>query len=77
MFLHKMDDHSRRLLLLYSQQLNGQDDQAKNKNKQADTVDTVHITDPFTFRTIRVFFFSGTGIQLFDSRLPYFKVDVL
>lgn len=57
----------RQLLQLFSQQLNCQDDQAKNKNKQADAVDTVHITDPFTFRTIRVFFFQE---QVFSYLIP-------
>lgn len=57
----------RQLLLLFSQQLNCQDDQAKNKNKQADAVDTVHITDPCTFGTIRILFFQ---VQVFSYLIP-------
>ena len=38
------------------QQLNGQDDQADDKDKKTDPVDPVHITDPFVLGTVRVFF---------------------
>jgi hypothetical protein len=36
--------------LTFSEQFNGQDNQAKDKNEQANTVNTVHITYPLAFR---------------------------
>ena len=39
-----------------AQQLNNEDDQAKQENENADAIDAVHITDPFIFWTIRIFF---------------------
>ena len=39
-----------------AQQLNSENDQAENKYKQTDSIDTMHITDPLIFWTVRVFF---------------------
>jgi len=38
-----------------SQQLDGKDDQAEKKNKDADPVNTVHVADPFIFWPVRIF----------------------
>ena len=43
-------------LVLFPEQFNGQYDQAKNKDQQADTVNAVHVTDPFAFRPVRILF---------------------
>jgi hypothetical protein len=46
--------------LLYTillQQLNCQDNKAKDKNKNTDPVDPVHIPDPFIFWPVGVFLF--------------------
>lgn len=43
--------------LSFSQQFYGQDNEAKDKNEQADTVDTMHITYPLTLWTAWIFFF--------------------
>jgi hypothetical protein len=39
-----------------TQQFNSENNQANQENENADTVDAVHITDPFIFWSIRVFF---------------------
>ena len=45
------------LLLIFSaQQFKGEDNQAKKKNKNADPVDAMHITYPFIFWPVRIFF---------------------
>ena len=44
-------------ILLLPQQFNSQDNQAENKNQQADAVDTMHITYPFIFRPVGILFF--------------------
>lgn len=43
-------------LLFSGQQLNGQDDEADEKDKNTDAVYPVHIPDPFVFWPVRVFF---------------------
>ena len=44
-------------LVLFPQQFNSQDDQAKNKDQQADTVNAMHVTDPFAFGPVGILFF--------------------
>lgn len=48
-------------------QLDGKDDEAKQEDEDADTVDTVHVPDPFFFWTIRVFLFE---VEVFRYLFP-------
>lgn len=43
-------------LIFSAQQLKGEDSQAKQKNKNADAIDTMHITYPLVFGPVRIFF---------------------
>lgn len=47
---------SRSMISLFPQQLNSKNDKAKNKYKQADAVNTMHITGPFIFWPVRILF---------------------
>jgi len=48
-------------------QLDGEDNKAKQKDEDADAVDTVHVPDPFFFWTIRVFLFK---VEVFRYLFP-------
>ena len=52
---------------LSGQKFNCQDNQAKNKYKQADTVNTMHITNPFVFGPVRGFF---PQVEIFRYLFP-------
>ena len=52
---------------LFPQQFNSENDQAKNKDEQTDAVNAMHITDPFTFRPVRVLFFK---VEIFRDLVP-------
>ncbi len=52
---------------LSGQKFNCQDNQAKNKYKQADTVNAMHITNPFVFGSVRVFF---PQVEIFRYLFP-------
>jgi hypothetical protein len=54
-------------LLFLPQQFKSQDDQAKNKDKQADTVNTMHVTDPFAFRPLGILSFK---VKIFRDLIP-------
>jgi len=54
-------------LLFLPQQFKSQDDQAKNKDKQAETVNTMHVTDPFAFRPLGILFFK---VKIFRDLIP-------
>jgi len=49
------------------QELDGKYDQAQNKDQQADTIDAMHITDPFAFRTVRILLLN---IEIFGDLCP-------
>jgi hypothetical protein len=53
---------------LPAEQLDGKDKQADYKNKNADPVDAVHITDPFILRAFRVFL---PEVKIFRDLAPY------
>lgn len=42
--------------ILFPDKLNGKNDEAKNKDQQADTVDAVHVFYKITFRPVRIGF---------------------
>lgn len=50
-----------------SQQLNGQNYQAEKKNKNADTIDAVHITYPFILWPVWIFF---PQVEIFRYLFP-------
>jgi hypothetical protein len=52
---------------LFSKQLDGDDDQAKNEYQQADAIDAMHITDPFAFRPAGILLFK---IKVFGYLTP-------
>ena len=50
-----------------TKQLNSQNNQAEQKHKNADTVNTVHIPNPFIFWPIRIFLFQ---VEVFRYLFP-------
>jgi len=54
-------------LTLFSQQFDRQDDQAKDEYQQADAIDAVHVTDPFTFWPVGIFFLN---VKVFGYLTP-------
>ena len=52
---------------LSGQKFNCQDNQAKNKYKQADTVNAMHIADPFVFGPVGIFF---PQVEIFGYLFP-------
>ena len=59
--------------ILFPQQFNGKNDQAKYKDQQADPVDAVHIPYPFAFRPLGVLFFQ---VQIFGYLAKYTHEDL-
>ena len=53
--------------ILFPQQFNGENDQAKYKDQQADPVDAMHISDPFAFRPFGILFFQ---VKVFCYLIP-------
>ncbi len=52
---------------LTTQEFDSKNDQAKNKDQQAETVNAMHIADPFTLRTAWIFLFK---IEIFGNLIP-------
>jgi hypothetical protein len=64
-----MRRQKRRLLfpVFLTQQFNSKDNQAKQEDENADAVDTVHVTNPLIFRTVRVFL---SQVEVFRYLFP-------
>ena len=54
-------------IALSLQQFNSQDNQAKNKDQQADAIDAMHITYPFIFRPVGILLFQ---VEIFCYLTP-------
>ena len=61
-----------------AQQFNAQNYQAEKKNKNADPVNTVHVTDPFVFWTVRIFFFQIEVLRyLFPDSHTFYITNIV